>query len=109
MFIPLSLAREHCNITDADEVSDTLLQLYVDGAEQRAASYLNRPLTEVLDPIAPPDVADPVGWSSAVRTGILYYVADVVAQRENIVIGTISSNLEMAERILYPYRVGLGV
>lgn len=107
MYVSLSLAKEHCNITS--EVSDTLLQAYVDAAEQRVASYLNRPLNEVLDPIEPPDVADPVGFAAAVRLAILMYVADAVDNRGSLVIGTISSELPTADRLLYPYRIGLGV
>jgi hypothetical protein len=106
-YVSLALAKEHCNITA--EVSDTLLQMYVDAAEQRVAAYLNRPLSDVLDPIEPPDVADPVGFATAVKHAILLYVADAVDNRGTLVIGTISSTLPTAENILYPYRVGLGV
>jgi len=107
MYISLGMAREHCNITT--EVSDALLQLYIDAAEARVASYLNRSLTELLDPIAPPDVIDPAAYAAAIRLAVLYYVADPVSQRESIVIGTISSTLPTVENLLYPYRLGLGV
>ena len=86
-----------------------LLQFYIDAAEQRAAAFLNRPLSELLDSVAPPDVADAVDYASAVRHAILLYVADSVMQRENIVAGVTAVELRTAENILWPYRVGLGV
>lgn len=107
MYLPLTLVREYCNLTT--EVSDQLLQLFVDAAEQRVAGFLNRPLSQILDPIAPPDVADPADYGQAVRLAVLLYVADAVDNRGTIVTGTISSELPTAERLLWPYRIGLGV
>jgi len=106
MVVSLELAREHCNITD--EVSDALLQLYVNAAEARVAAYLNRPLAD-LSNATPPRVDDPEAFAAAIQLGILLYTADPVAQRETIVVGTITSSLPTAESILYPYRIGLGV
>jgi hypothetical protein len=107
MYLPLTLVREFCNLTT--EVSDTLLQLMVDAAEARCAAYLNRPLSQVLDPITPPDVPDPSEFGQAVRLAVLLYVSDAIDNRGTIVTGTISSELPTAERLLWPYRVGLGV
>lgn len=106
-YVSLSLAKQHCNVID--EISDELMQLYVDQAEQRAATYMNRPLSDVLDPIAPPDIEDPAGYAEAVRFAILLLVADAVDVRGTIVIGTISSTLPTFENVLYPYRLNLGV
>jgi hypothetical protein len=107
MYVPLSLAKDFCNVTT--EVSDVLLQLLIDAAEQRVATYLNRPLTEILDPVTPPDAADPQSYAAAVRLAILLYVSDAVDNRNTIITGTISSELPTAERLLHPYRIGLGV
>jgi hypothetical protein len=105
--MPLSLVKEHCEITT--ELSDTLLQLYVDAAEARVAAYLNRPLDELLDPVAAPDVPDTASYAAAIRNAILLYVSDAVEKRGTLVIGTIASELPTADRLLYPYRIGLGV
>jgi len=109
MYVSLALAREHINVISDAEVSDALLQMYVDSAEQQAAAYLNRPLNEVLDPIAPPDVTDPAGYAAAVRHAILLKVADAMDVRGTQIVGTSGMALPTFENILYPYRVGLGV
>lgn len=107
MYVPLSLAKEHCNLTT--EVSDTLLQLYIDAAEHRVAEYLNRSLADLLDPVSPPDDEDPAAYSAAVRLAVLLYVADAVDNRGTLVLGGVANELPTADRLLYPYRIGLGV
>lgn len=105
MFITLTQAKEHCSITT--EISDAMLQLYIDASEGRVATYLNRPLDTLMD--AGADEPDPVGYGNAVRLGILLYIMDAVEQRGTIVTGTISSELPTAEKILHPHRLNLGV
>jgi hypothetical protein len=107
MYVSPALAREHCNLTA--EVSDALLQMYIDAAEARVSAYLNRPLSQLLDPVPPPDVPDPQEFAAAVRLAILMYVADAIDNRGTIVVGASASELPTVERILHPYRVLLGV
>jgi hypothetical protein len=111
MYVQLSLARDYCNAISAEEVSDVVLQLLIDAAEARVEAYLNRPLSEILDPVAPPVVPDPVQTAgAAVRLGILKWVVDEVDNKGTFVVGTISGEMpNTVERLLYPYRLGLGV
>jgi Phage gp6-like head-tail connector protein len=107
-YVSLAFAKEHCNVTA--DVSDTLLQVYINSAEGRVAAFLNRPLSDLLDDLAPPNPgdADP-NAADTIRHAICLYVDDAVQNRGTIIIGTISSELRTAENMLYPYRVGLGV
>lgn len=99
MFVPLSLVKEHCAITA--EITDALLQIYIDAAEARAATYLNRTIATLAD-------LDTEG-KNAVRLAIVLFVMDAVEQRGTLVVGTISSEMQTAEKLLHPYRIELGV
>lgn len=74
-----------------------------------AAMYINRPIPWLAE--EQPEVGDPVyaAVPSSVRAAILIMAAELVANREQSVVGTIYTPIPTAERLLWPYRVGLGV
>jgi len=100
MYVTLALAKAHCNVST--EISDSLLQFYIDTAEQRAADYLNLALATLV-----PEGGE--GIPAPIRAAVLFWVADMVANKESIVVGTISSELQVPFQLLQPYRIGMGV
>src|SRR5690606_31052873 len=88
---------------------------YLSAAESAAMEFLNRTLYETSDEMADAVLAgtagtDPMLVNNHIRAGILLILGDLYANREDTVIGTISSALPRgANSLLWPYRVGLGV
>lgn len=106
MYVSLLEAKAHCNIEG--DVADSMLQLYIDAAEAHVGNYLNRSLASLLLPVEAPAEPDPLTFPTPVKYAILLYVDDSVANRGTQIIGTISSELPTAERLLQPYRLQLG-
>lgn len=102
MYVTPEIARAHCN-AEADVPAD-LLQLYIDSSERTVAEYLAQPLEDLLQ-----TDGDNTSLPADVKHAILLYVANAVANRETIIVGTIFAELPTATRLLQPYRVGLGV
>jgi|SRR5919107_5344351 hypothetical protein len=102
MFTSREIARAHCN-ADAD-VPDSLIDLYIESAETSCAQYLAQPLEDLVE-----GEGEEAKLPADVRHAILLYVANAVANRETIIVGTIFAELPTATRLLQPYRLGMGV
>lgn len=112
MLITTELAIAHCN---ADESDSVLIAFYLSSAEQEAMDYINRKIYATQDDL---DIAvfentageSPVVVTPAIQNAILLILGHRFANREDIVIGTISSPLPSGSRsLLMPYRYGMGV
>lgn len=97
--------KRHLRIRHAMEDED--LQEKLNAAIDQAAQFLNRPIPWPLDPLA--EVLVPADVPPSVRAAILILAAELYANRERSVVGTIYTPIPTAMNLLSPYRVGLGV
>jgi hypothetical protein len=96
---------------------DAIIALYISAAVQSASDFLNRQIYENADDMAAAVLAgtagdDPIVINDAVRAAILLILGKLHAYREDVVVGTASSVMELpagSKQLLFPYRTGLGV
>lgn len=109
--IDLDTAKMHLRVY-GDEEND-LIEIYLAAAEAAAIQFVNRSVYATqadMDAAEEPEKACPMVINAAVKAAILLTLGHLYANRENVVIGSISTDLEMgAHSLLWPYRVGLGV
>lgn len=110
--IPTDQAMQHVRAEDDDREH---VELLLAAAEDSAAQFMNRRFYgdaqslagAVLDGTAG---ADPVLINPSIRAACLLILGSLYANREDVVVGTISSELPMGSRsLLTPYRIGWGV
>jgi predicted HD phosphohydrolase len=110
--VTIEQARQHCR---ADSDDDQMLTLYGGAAEDAAQDFLNRRVYEDEDALAAAVLAgaagcDPIVVNDAIRAAVLLTLGHLYANRENVVTGTIVSEMKEGTRsLLWPYRIGLGV
>ena len=109
--VDLEAAKLHLRVDGEDE--DSLIQIYLDAAEQAAIDFLNRNVyadQEALDAAEEPPEAKAMVVNAPIRAAVLLILGHLYANRESVVIGTITATMPMgAHSLLWPYRVGLGV
>ncbi|MDZ7863379.1 head-tail connector protein [Acidovorax sp.] len=109
--VDLPTAKLHLRVDDSAE--DALITLYLEAAQASVVEFLNRNVyatQDELDAAAEVPPTEPVLVNAAIKAAILLLVGHLFANREDVVTGTIASNLPMGSRVLLqPYRVGLGV
>ena len=104
--IDLSIAKQHLRVEGADD--DAIIGVYLGAAEEAAASFLGRLI--YIDEEAIPVNSTGIAITFAIKAAVLLTLGHLYANRENVVIGTISSRLPFgALSLLEPYRIGLGV
>ncbi len=105
-------AMQHVRADDDDRGH---VELLLAAAEDSAAQFMNRRFygdaeslaSAVLDGTAG---SDPILINPSVRAACLLILGNLYANREDVVVGTISSEIPMGSRaLLTPYRVGWGV
>ncbi|MCY1303861.1 Phage gp6-like head-tail connector protein [compost metagenome] len=93
--------KRHLRIRHSAEDED--LQVKLDAAIDQASQFINRPIPwedeEGGEVEVPPSV----------KVAILIIAAELYANREESVVGTIYSKIPKAENMLHFYRKGLGV
>ena len=103
---------QHLRAEDDDRAS---VELLLAAAEDSAAQFLNRRFyaDEVSLAAALADGSagsKPIVINPSIRAACLLITGSLYANREDVVVGTISSELPMGSRsLLTPYRVGWGV
>lgn len=111
--IAVALAKKHLRV-DADD-EDDLIAVYLAAAEGAAQDYLNRQVYETVEGLAQAvldGVAgdDPMLANDQVKAAVLLTLGHLYANREDVVVGTITAELPRGARsLLQPHRVGLGV
>ena len=108
MIVSLDLARRYCRASASD---DAVLTVLVDAAEGWATSFLNRKVfadQAALDAAVTAGTAGelPMVANAQFTAAVLELVADRYDNREN---DTSNVGTTRAEKLLWPYRVGLGV
>lgn len=100
--IDLALVKSHLRV-DGDE-EDALIQLYTDAAFSAFESWTNRTLVDAANPL--PDPAEnAMHITKSIVQGALLLIGSWYANRESVVIGTITAELPMATKALWmPHR-----
>ena len=110
--ISMALARAHLRDPDDD---DDYLQLLIDSAEQSAMDYLNRQVYADAQSLAEAIAAEVAGEkpmlsNAPFKSPCLLILGHLYANREDVVIGTIATDLPRgSQALLTPYRVGWGI
>lgn len=110
--VTLEQAREHCR---ADSADDAMVELYVTAAEDAVEAFLNRKVyasQEELDQAVEDGTAGdmPMVANDAIRVAVLQRAAGMYRNREDLIESRLSAAMDdAAVRLLWPYRVGLGV
>lgn len=101
--VSLDAAKAHLRVTHAFDDADITLKLRA--AEKMAVMYLDRPVypsQELLDAalLTEPAIAlkDPLVCDDMVRAGILLVLGDLFVNREDVVTGTIATQLPTGAR-----------
>jgi len=113
----ISTAQALAHLREDAGVADDLIGLYVSAAVQSASDYLDRKIYATTEDMAAAVLAgtagdDPIVINDAVRAAILLILGKLYAYREDVVVGTSSSVMELpagSKQLLFPYRAGLGV
>lgn len=110
--IPVDVAMQHLR---ADSEDQDYVVLALEAAEDSASQFLNRRFYANADALAVAVLAgdagdDPVLINPSIRAACLLIAGNLYGNREDVVVGTISSELPMGSKsLLMPYRIGLGV
>jgi len=106
MLVSLTEAKSHLRIDHYEADADLLL--YIAAAEAHVANFLNRNLDrwgEHGSPSGSPSLPVP----EPVRQAIKMIVGDLYENRESATTGATVSVNPTTERLLYPYRLQIGV
>lgn len=110
--INLTVARHH--LRDPDD-ADEYLELLIEAAEGQAMDYLNRRFyvdQQALDEaVAAGDAGEfPMVTNKQINAACLLILGHLYANREDVVIGTIATELPKGSlALLTPHRIGWGV
>lgn len=110
--INMTIARHHLRDPDDD---DAYLELLIEAAEGQAMDYLNRRFyvdQQALDEaIAAGDAGkSPMVSNKQIKAACLLILGHLYANREDVVIGTIATELPQGSKaLLTPHRIGWGV
>jgi len=110
--IAIEIAMIH---TRAEAEDQPMVQTYLDAAEDHAAQFLGRkfyPDQTALDDAVIAETAglEPIVVNPSITAACLLITGHLFANREDVVVGSISSALPRgSEHLLFPYRIGLGV
>lgn len=110
--ISVPAARSHLRDPDDD---DQYIQLLISAAEESVMQYLNHSVYGTTEEMAEAVVAETAGDSPMVATPLiqaacLLIVGHLYANREDVVTGTIATQLPMgALELVTPYRIGWGI
>ena len=110
MLVTDEQVRDHLRIEANEDVS-----VYVGAAQESAQQFLNRRVYASNDELTAAELEgsaglEPMIANDAIRAAILLILGHLYANREEVVTGTIATELPMTSRhLLQPYRKGMGV
>lgn len=107
------LVKKHLRV-DADD-EDDLIVLYLAAAIGAAQDFLNRQVYESVEALTAAVLSgtagdDPMIINDQIKAAVLLTVGHLYANREEVVVGTITAELPKGSRsLLQPYRVDIGI
>jgi hypothetical protein len=110
--IEIETAMKHCR---ADEDDLSMMQIYLDAAEDHAAKYLGRKFYRdqaALEAAVLAETAgdDPLVLTPSIEAACLLITGHLFAHRENVVMGLSFGALPQgSDHLLFPYRIGMGI
>lgn len=110
--IDMSIARHHLRDPDDDE---SYLSTLLSAAEDQAAQYMNRKIFADAESMAAAvDAGEagemPIIINPTIIAACLLILGHLYANREDVVVGTITAQLPMgSQALLTPYRIGWGI
>jgi hypothetical protein len=110
--IEIETAMKHCR---ADEDDLSMMQIYLDAAEDHAAKYLGRKFYRdqaALEDAVLAETAgdDPLVLTPSIEAACLLITGHLFAHREDVVTGSIASALPLgSDYLLFKYRIGMGI
>ncbi|WP_095497215.1 head-tail connector protein [Paraferrimonas haliotis] len=108
LMINLETVKKQVHIEDDDTEHDVLLGVYISAAKKHVADYLNRTVYWPED-IKPEESLRPEHWMDAnepCELAGLLVIAHWFANRESVVVGTITSEVPQGfKALLNPYRI----
>lgn len=99
MLISIAAIKTHLRL-DPEDDSDTDAEL--ERLYDSAADYCEKYLGQALP-------VDSDGLNASVRAAMLLIIGDLYENREQVVLGTITSTIPTAENLLHFHRTGLGI
>lgn len=102
----LAEAKLHLRVTNTAE--DTLIQHYINAAEENAAQYLNR---QIYESDTGSDLTG-ILMNSAIKSAVLMFVAHLYNNREAVTMERLNMPMELPlglKWLLNPYRLEMGV
>lgn len=106
MLIDLAIAKQHLRVDGVDD--DAMITLYLGAAEKHASDYLGR--TIYADETEQGTDTAGIIINDAIKAAVLLTLGHLYANREDVVSGVSVSQLPNgADRLLQPYRAGLGL
>jgi len=111
-FVDLAVAKAHLREPEDDE---TYLMLLLSAAEDQAVQFLDRNVYADQESLAAAEAEGtagerPIVANDSIRAATLLILGHLYANREDVVTGTIATELPRSSRsLLMPYRVGMGV
>jgi hypothetical protein len=110
--IEIETAMKHCRADDEDA---SMVQTYLNAAEDHAAKYLGRKFyrdQSVLDAAVTAETAglEPLVLTPSIEAACLLITGHLFAHRENVVMGLSFGALPQgSDHLLFPYRIGMGI
>lgn len=112
--MPLDLAtvKQHLRVSDNDD--DALIGLYWLAAQDSAEQFLNRTVyadqTALDNALLLDETDNGVVTNASIEAAVLLVTGHLYASREDVAVGVSVAQLPSgSERLLMPYRVGMGV
>ena len=103
--IDLDVAKQHLRIDHDGE--DELIQMQVEASIECASNYLNR---SIIASESDRKGLNDIVINSSIKAASLLILGALYENRENEIIGSITSSLKFgAKSLLDPYRIGMGV
>ena len=105
MLIPMMEIKSHLRLPlEVDVEADAEIERLHDAAVDYAEQYLGRSI-----PWSVGESSSETFFPASVKQAIIILIAEMYENREQTIVGTITSTLPTVERLLHFYRVGLGV
>ncbi|MGP9696219.1 head-tail connector protein [Halomonas sp. AOP27-A1-34] len=103
--LDLEIIKQQCRIEPDDSDEDGLLETYSNAARRYVENYTDRPLFETPEAAQLSEAVTPLVLDDDITTAMLLLINHWYANREAVIVGSITAPLPMAvESLLWPSR-----